>query len=83
MRPTTASARPAGGPAPEAPPHSPAPLAALRALRAHPVPLGLDGVSGKATSLLLDVLTEGALLMIYGYLTSPLLEGRGCLRLAP
>ncbi|MFG2259167.1 hypothetical protein [Streptomyces mirabilis] len=55
----------------------------MRALRAHPVPLGLDGVSGKAISLLLDVLTEGALLMIYGYLTSPLLEGRGCLRLAP
>ncbi|MFD8646693.1 zinc-dependent alcohol dehydrogenase family protein [Streptomyces mirabilis] len=34
-----------------------------------PVPLGLDGVSGKATSLLLDVLTEGALLMIYGYMS--------------
>ncbi|MFE7776237.1 zinc-dependent alcohol dehydrogenase family protein [Streptomyces sp. NPDC057445] len=34
-----------------------------------PVPLGLDGVSGKATSLLLDVLTEGALLVIYGYMS--------------
>jgi NADPH:quinone reductase-like Zn-dependent oxidoreductase len=34
-----------------------------------PVLLGLDGVSGKATSLLLDVLTEGALLVIYGYMS--------------
>ncbi|MFG2386733.1 zinc-dependent alcohol dehydrogenase family protein [Streptomyces avermitilis] len=34
-----------------------------------PVLLGLDGVSGKATSLLLDVLTDGALLMIYGYMS--------------
>ena len=34
-----------------------------------PVPLGLDGVSGAATSLLLDVLTEGALLVIYGYMS--------------
>ncbi|MEV6028487.1 zinc-dependent alcohol dehydrogenase family protein [Streptomyces sp. NPDC052036] len=33
-----------------------------------PVLLGLDGVSGKATSLLLDVLTDGALLVIYGYM---------------
>ncbi|MFJ9968049.1 zinc-dependent alcohol dehydrogenase family protein [Streptomyces avermitilis] len=34
-----------------------------------PVLLGLDGISGKATSLLLDVLTDGALLMIYGYMS--------------
>ncbi|MFF1769892.1 zinc-dependent alcohol dehydrogenase family protein [Streptomyces sp. NPDC058249] len=34
-----------------------------------PVLLGLDGVSGGATSLLLDVLTEGALLVIYGYMS--------------
>jgi NADPH:quinone reductase-like Zn-dependent oxidoreductase len=34
-----------------------------------PVLLGLDGVSGKATSLLLDVLTDGALLVIYGYMS--------------
>jgi NADPH:quinone reductase-like Zn-dependent oxidoreductase len=34
-----------------------------------PVLLGLDGVSGEATSLLLDVLTEGALLVIYGYMS--------------
>ncbi|MGW2563048.1 zinc-dependent alcohol dehydrogenase family protein [Streptomyces sp. NPDC001514] len=34
-----------------------------------PVLLALDGVSGKATSLLLDVLTEGALLVIYGYMS--------------
>ncbi|MGX5182888.1 zinc-dependent alcohol dehydrogenase family protein [Streptomyces avermitilis] len=34
-----------------------------------PVLLGLDGVSGKATSLLLDVLTDGALLLIYGYMS--------------
>ncbi|SOD90166.1 zinc-dependent alcohol dehydrogenase family protein [Streptomyces sp. Ag109_G2-15] len=34
-----------------------------------PVLLGLDGVSGHATSLLLDVLTEGALLVIYGYMS--------------
>ncbi|WP_127354462.1 zinc-dependent alcohol dehydrogenase family protein [Actinacidiphila soli] len=34
-----------------------------------PVLLGLDGVSGQATSLLLDVLTEGALLVIYGYMS--------------
>jgi NADPH:quinone reductase-like Zn-dependent oxidoreductase len=35
----------------------------------NPVLLGLDGVSGNATSLLLDVLTEGALLVIYGYMS--------------
>ncbi|MER6567904.1 zinc-dependent alcohol dehydrogenase family protein [Streptomyces sp. NPDC001093] len=34
-----------------------------------PVLLGLDGVSGEATSLVLDVLTEGALLVIYGYMS--------------
>ncbi|MET8027778.1 zinc-dependent alcohol dehydrogenase family protein [Streptomyces avermitilis] len=34
-----------------------------------PVLLGLDGVSGKATSLLLDVLTDGALLVVYGYMS--------------
>ncbi|MEU9471769.1 zinc-dependent alcohol dehydrogenase family protein [Streptomyces avermitilis] len=34
-----------------------------------PVPLGLDGVSGKASSLLLDVLTDGALLVVYGYMS--------------
>ncbi|MEV7386840.1 MULTISPECIES: zinc-dependent alcohol dehydrogenase family protein [unclassified Streptomyces] len=34
-----------------------------------PVLLGLDGVSGAATSLLLDVLTEGALLVVYGYMS--------------
>jgi NADPH:quinone reductase-like Zn-dependent oxidoreductase len=34
-----------------------------------PVLLGLDGVSGKATSLVQDVLTEGALLVIYGYMS--------------
>ncbi|MFF5017718.1 zinc-dependent alcohol dehydrogenase family protein [Streptomyces sp. NPDC001165] len=34
-----------------------------------PVLLGLDGISGEATSLLLDVLTEGALLVVYGYMS--------------
>ncbi|MGW0995681.1 zinc-binding dehydrogenase [Streptomyces sp. NPDC002523] len=34
-----------------------------------PVLLGLDGVSGTATSLLLDVLAEGALLVNYGYMS--------------
>jgi NADPH:quinone reductase-like Zn-dependent oxidoreductase len=34
-----------------------------------PVLLGLDGVSGTATALLLDVLTDGALLVIYGYMS--------------
>ncbi|MFE2061352.1 zinc-dependent alcohol dehydrogenase family protein [Streptomyces sp. NPDC059467] len=34
-----------------------------------PVLLGLDGVSGAATSLLLDVLAEGALLVVYGYMS--------------
>ncbi|MFF2503488.1 zinc-dependent alcohol dehydrogenase family protein [Streptomyces sp. NPDC058067] len=39
------------------------------AIGADPVLLGLDGVSGTATALLLDVLTDGALLVIYGYLS--------------
>ncbi|MFD8216696.1 zinc-dependent alcohol dehydrogenase family protein [Streptomyces sp. NPDC059697] len=39
------------------------------AIDAYPVLLGLDGVSGKATSLLLDVLTDGALLVVYGYMS--------------
>ncbi|WP_316775790.1 MDR/zinc-dependent alcohol dehydrogenase-like family protein [Streptomyces sasae] len=34
-----------------------------------PVLLGLDGVGGAATSLLLDVRTEGALLVVYGYMS--------------
>lgn len=46
-----------------------------------PVPLGLDGVSGKATGLLLDVLTEGALLVIYGYMSGePFTPDQGVLR---
>jgi NADPH:quinone reductase-like Zn-dependent oxidoreductase len=39
------------------------------AIGSDPVLLGLDGVSGTATALLLDVLTEGALLVIYGYMS--------------
>ncbi|KPC62554.1 zinc-dependent alcohol dehydrogenase family protein [Streptomyces chattanoogensis] len=39
------------------------------AIGSDPVLLGLDGVSGTATALLLDVLTDGALLAIYGYLS--------------
>jgi NADPH:quinone reductase-like Zn-dependent oxidoreductase len=38
------------------------------AIGSDPVLLGLDGVSGTAT-VLLDVLTEGALLVIYGYMS--------------
>ncbi|MFI7670343.1 zinc-dependent alcohol dehydrogenase family protein [Nocardia sp. NPDC049526] len=34
-----------------------------------PVLLGIDGISGTATMLLLDVLTEGALLVVYGYMS--------------
>ncbi|BAC68418.1 putative dehydrogenase [Streptomyces avermitilis MA-4680 = NBRC 14893] len=46
-----------------------------------PVLLGLDGVSGKATSLLLDVLTDGALLLIYGYMSGePFTPDRNVLR---
>ncbi|MFE4255542.1 zinc-dependent alcohol dehydrogenase family protein [Streptomyces sp. NPDC056910] len=39
------------------------------AIGSDPVLLGFDGVSGAATALLLDVLTDGALLAIYGYLS--------------
>ncbi|MER5796524.1 zinc-dependent alcohol dehydrogenase family protein [Streptomyces sp. NPDC001980] len=46
-----------------------------------PVLLGLDGVSGKATALLLDVLTEGALLVVYGYMSGePFTPDRNVLR---
>ncbi|MER6219463.1 zinc-dependent alcohol dehydrogenase family protein [Streptomyces sp900105755] len=39
------------------------------AVGSDPVLLGFDGVSGTATALLLDVLTDGALLAIYGYMS--------------
>ncbi|MFJ2399528.1 zinc-dependent alcohol dehydrogenase family protein [Streptomyces sp. NPDC087843] len=39
------------------------------AIGSDPVLLGLDGVSGAATALLLNVVTDGALLAIYGYLS--------------
>ncbi|WP_217555844.1 zinc-dependent alcohol dehydrogenase family protein [Streptomyces sp. GbtcB6] len=51
------------------------------AVGGEPVLLGLDGVSGKATSLLLDVLTEGALLVLYGYMSGePFAPDRNVLR---
>ncbi|MFE2972132.1 zinc-dependent alcohol dehydrogenase family protein [Streptomyces sp. NPDC059340] len=39
------------------------------AIGSDPVLLGFDGVSGTATALLLDVLTDGAMLAIYGYMS--------------
>ncbi|MGN5380768.1 hypothetical protein ACQ4WX_37640 [Streptomyces lasalocidi] len=46
------------------------------AIGSDPVLLGLDGVSGTATALLLDVLTDGALLVIYGYLSGRAVHAR-------
>ncbi|WP_089104999.1 zinc-dependent alcohol dehydrogenase family protein [Streptomyces hyaluromycini] len=51
------------------------------AVGGEPVLLGLDGVSGKATALLLDVLSDGALLVLYGYMSGePFAPDRNVLR---